>query len=256
VKRVGIIGTGLIGASVGLCARRNGSAVYGHDANPTATRRALELGAIEEIVDFGEIFERCDTIVLATPIGATCSAFDRIRSLAPAWELMIDVASVKMSVQTAAAGLCNFVGTHPLAGSEGSGPDGARAQMFEGRSWVIVPSGVPECDERAQTFIGSLGARPLMMSAREHDAAVAVTSHLPQLLAFLLAPKILASAAEAERLCGPAGLETLRLGRSDRRLWDEIFSANADEVASNGRTLAAALVDACDALKSRPFLER
>lgn len=256
MSHLGIVGTGLVGASIGLCARRNGFSVYGHDANSSTAQRALELGAIDEIAERLQIYEQCDTIVLAMPISATCRELERIRALPGAWQLIVDVASVKMPIQVAATGVANFVGTHPLAGSEASGPDGARARTFEGRSWVVIPSGNVELDDRARTFVQSFGARLLEMTASEHDAALALTSHLPQLLAFLLAPRILEIGAEAEGLCGPAGLETLRLGRSNTKLWTEIFAANADNVASGGRALAAALVDACDALKSGSFPER
>jgi prephenate dehydrogenase len=256
VNRLGIVGGGLIGTSIGLRARQRGTVVYGYDTRSEAAERALERGAFDEVVERERIFSECDTIVLAIPVAAICRELERIRTLAPAWQLLVDVGSVKEEIQRAAAGVANFVGTHPLAGSEARGPDGARADMFEGRTWIVIPSGDAGCDERARNFVRTLGARPLMMAASEHDAALAVTSHLPQLLAFLLAPRIIANGAEAERLCGPAGLEILRLGRSDRQLWAEIFSANADRVAINGRALAAALVDACDVLKTGSFPER
>jgi prephenate dehydrogenase len=256
VNRLGIVGTGLIGASIGLRARRNGLPVYGYDSSIAASKRALELGAIDEVVARSAVFEECDTIVLAMPISATCRELERIRGLDPQWQVILDVASVKRPIQTAAAGVAKFVATHPLAGSEMSGPAGASAAMFDERSWIVISSGDVDCDERAQRFVTSLGARPLAMTAHEHDAALALTSHLPQLLAFLLAPRILGGAGNAERLCGPAGLETLRLGRSDRALWTEIFAANADNLAAGSRELAAALVDACDALKSGSFSER
>lgn len=253
MKHLGILGTGSIGASIGLRTRRNGTYVSGYDVRSAAAEQAREIGAIDEIADREKIFEKCDTVVLATPVAATCGELERAREIRATWDLMIDVASVKKPVCDAARGIANFVGTHPLAGSETSGPIGARTDMFEGRAWVVTPCGDAVAEKRAHDFVSSLGAQSLAVSAEEHDAVLALTSHLPQLLAFLLAPRILAGEEDAKRFCGPAGLEILRLGRSNRRLWDEIFAANAEHVAVEGRALAAALVDACDALKSGTF---
>ncbi len=253
MKRLGILGTGMIGGSIGLRASRNGTHVLGFDVDEAALSTALGLGAIDERVPRDALYERCACVVLATPIDATCEELRRLRDRPPACDLVMDVASVKRVVAAAAAGLRNFVGSHPLAGSERSGPAAAREDLFEGRSWAYVPSGDVALDERARAFILSLGARPGAVEAAAHDAAIAATSHLPQLVAVLIANGMRLRGAQAEGLCGPAALEFLRLGDSSFDLWKEIFAANADEVGAAGQLLAGSLSSICAAIERGEF---
>lgn len=242
---LGIIGTGMIGASVGLRARRNGTRVLGCDKDDAALVEALDRGAIDERVTRDALLERSSCIVIAAPVEATCAELVRLRG-SGAWELLVDVASVKRPIMKAAAGVHAFVATHPLAGNEGSGPGRAGAEIFQGRAWCFVSSGDEALDARACRLIESLGGCPVAVDAESHDAAVAVTSHLPQMVAWLLAERIAAGGELYERLCGPAGREFLRLGGSSPDLWREILRANADNVAPAGRALARDLLSACD----------
>ncbi|HEY9085456.1 MAG TPA: prephenate dehydrogenase/arogenate dehydrogenase family protein [Candidatus Tyrphobacter sp.] len=250
---MGILGTGLIGGSIGLRARRNGVRVLGSDTGDAAASTALARGALDERVPREELYERCDYVVIATPLDAACAELRRLHASPPACSLVIDVASVKRPVVAAAAGLEHFVASHPLAGSELSGPGAASADLFEGRSWAYVPSGDAGLDDLARAFILSLGARPIAIDAASHDAAVAVTSHLPQLVAVALAGRIRAAGPTAEALCGPAAAEFLRLGASNFELWREIFAANADEVAEAGRSLAGQLSSLCASIERGDF---
>lgn len=237
---LGIVGTGLIGASIGQRARQSGMHVAGFDVGPAA-KEALEREAIDEIVTRERLYATCDSVVIAAPVEATCAELESLRGTAGAWKLLIDVASVKRPTVQAGKGVPNFVATHPLAGNEGSGPSCASADLFEGRTWAYVPSGNERRDARFQDFVRAFGAHPHAIDATRHDEIVALTSHLPQLLASLLAPRIREGGREAEMLCGPAGREILRLGESNPALWREIFAANADRIALEATTLIALL---------------
>lgn len=248
VQLLGILGTGLIGSSIGLRARIDGTHVIGCDTDESAIAVALERGAIDECAALDDLYARCQSVVIATPLGAACAELLRLRERAFPCALVMDVASVKRPIAVAGSGVLNFVGSHPLAGSERSGPAAARADLFEAKGWAYLPSGDPALDGRAAAVIRSLGAEPIAIDAPAHDAAVALTSHLPQLVATLLAGRIREAGPSAESLCGPAGREVLRLGRSSAELWREILEANADEIGAAGRALAEALQEFCESL--------
>jgi prephenate dehydrogenase len=253
MKTLGILGTGLIGASIGLRARRNEMRVLGFDESESAGSAALRIGAIDDRITRDALYDRCECVILATPLEATCEELRRLRGRPPACALVMDVASVKRPVAAAAVGVRHFVASHPLAGGERSGPEAAREDLFEDRGWAYVPSGNDALDESARALIGSFGARPVAVDAATHDAAVAVTSHLPQLVAALLAARIRAAGVEAESLSGPAAAEFLRLGDSSFELWRQIFAANADEVGAAGRSLAGSLSSICASMEDGDF---
>jgi prephenate dehydrogenase len=239
---LGIVGTGLIGASIGLRAKKNGMRVVGFDI-ADAAREALGRGAIDEMVTREQLYASCEFVAIAAPVEATCSELRSLSGLMLPWQLLIDVASVKRVVVKAADGVRNFVATHPLAGNEGHGPSCASANLFDGCAWAYVPSG-NDLDARFEDFARSFGAQPFAVGARRHDEVVALTSHLPQLVAFELAPRIRAGGPEAELLCGPAGREILRLGESNPELWREIFAANADRIEIEAASLCESLARA------------
>ncbi len=236
--KLGVIGTGLIGASIGLRARAGGSQVVGCDVNADATRAARDRGAIDAVAGRAEIFASCDTIVLATPLKETIAQLRSPDARSTNAHLLLDVASVKAPIVAAAVGVRNFVATHPLAGGERSGPSAASPAMFEDRPWAYVPSGDAASDRRAVAFIASMGAHAFAVDAADHDRRAARTSHVLQLLAWLVTEHFDEGDAA---LCGPVARELQRIARSDRALWDEIFAANAGNVAREARMLARAL---------------
>jgi prephenate dehydrogenase len=249
---LGIVGTGLIGGSIGLRARKNGMHVLGFDADPQAASRALAAGATDETVGREALYARADTVAIAAHLQATLDELERLRLGDPVRaRLIVDVASVKLPVVAIGAGVRNFVATHPIAGSERSGAEHAHANLFEGRTWSYVPSGDLALDARASDFIQSLGAVPLAVGAAEHDAIVAFTSHLPQLVASVYTHR-----AEARRdrlpgaLCGSLARELLRVGSSGFAMWHDILQANAAKVEPELRSLASALLEAADALRA------
>jgi prephenate dehydrogenase len=245
---VGIVGVGAIGGSIGLRARRNGARVLGFDREPAALQNARDLGAIDESVPVADL-RRTDVLVIAAHLEATLAEIARLRDEGGAPpKLIVDVASVKTPVVRAAGGLPNFVATHPMAGTERSGVAAARADLFDDRPWAYVPSGDAELDERARRFIVSLGGVPVGMSAQEHDRIVAITSHVPQAVAYCYARLLREGDAGAERLCGPVARELLRIAAMSPAMWRPIFAANATNVERELRRLAAELSAAADEL--------
>ncbi len=246
---VGIIGVGAIGGSIGMRARRNGAYVIGADRDPAALEEACRLGAIDAIAAAGELANRAGVLVLAAHLEPTLLELQRLASVPPSKPaLIMDVASVKLPVVRAAKGLKNFVATHPVAGTERSGVRAARDGLFDERTWAYVPTADKELDRRAVAFIESMGAVPLAISAEEHDRIVALTSHLPQLVASCYAQLACAGDGEAERLCGSVARELLRISAMRFTMWRDILQANAENVEPQLRKLIAELEAAADAL--------
>jgi prephenate dehydrogenase len=248
-SRVGIIGAGLIGTSIGLRARALGAHVIGFDTAPAHLAAARAAGAFDQsAASFAAVARECELLVLAMPIEPTVRALEELHTLhASALKLVIDVASVKVRILEAAAGLPAFVGTHPIAGSERSGPQAARADLFAGHSWAYVPAG-QELDQRAIAFIERMGAYPVAVQAAEHDRIVAATSHLPQMLSVALgdalAPRLGDELALA--LCGTGVRSMTRLGASAWSVWQGILASNGPNVAQEVRLLAAILASVAD----------
>jgi prephenate dehydrogenase len=248
---LGIVGTGAIGASIGMRARANGWYVLGCDIDPAALENARRAGAIDAGASRDVLYHDAHVLVLATHLDATLAELESLRSMPVHARLILDVASVKAAVSIAGRGLPHFVASHPMTGTEREGPLAARADLFEGATWAYVPSRKVDLDERARTFIHSLGARPLAIEATEHDRLVARTSHLPQLVAILFASslKTAANLALLDALCGPAGRELRRLAHSSFQMWEAILLHNATNVADAARSLAAQLLASAETLE-------
>lgn len=246
---LGIIGTGALGASIGLRGRDLGWRVSGFDSSESQARAAFEKGAIGEILTRDDLYEQADTVVLAMPPRAIVDELHALRDRSVRAQLVLDVASVKLPVFEAGREVRNFVATHPLAGSERSGPGAARGTLFFGKPWIFVPPGDKALEMRARDFIAAMGARAVASGAAAHDDVLALTSHLPQLFATVFSKTFRQqNIADAEAFCGPVAAELLRLGSSNAELWREIFSYNAENVARHAREFASRLTAAAQAL--------
>jgi prephenate dehydrogenase len=249
---VGLLGTGLIGASIGLCAREAGMRVTGYDERPEHAARALAGGALDAIAGAADELRGAEVLVLATPLEVTLATLARLVRDPPQAGLILDVASLKAPVVRAGAGLTSFVPTHPIAGSERSGPEAARADLFAGKVWTYEPAAPPQAVERARAFIEALGARPVPVDSDEHDRIVALTSDLPQLAAVALGA-LLASRLEepaVTELCGTGVRGAIRLGASPWSMWRSILEANRGPVAREVRSLSAILSEFAEALEA------
>lgn len=245
---LGILGVGAIGGSIGLRARRNGAYVVGADSDPAALENALKFGAIDAIAKTEELMRIADEYVIAAHLEPTLLELERLaRASTPMPGLIMDVASVKVPVVSAAEGLQNFVATHPMAGTELSGVAAACAELFEGCAWAYVPSGDDNLDARARAFIDSMGGVALAMAAEEHDRSVALTSHVPQIVASCYA-SLLRADKSAKRVCGPVARELLRISGMSFAMWRDTLKANAANIGPQLRRLAAELEVAADAM--------
>lgn len=206
---------------------RHGYEVSGWDPDPAVLDAAHQAGAIHHPVGtFEELLAASpDIVVLAGPPRAVIDQAARMESEA----LVIDVAGVKAAV-VAAARPQRFVGTHPMAGREVRGPEGASPSLFRGASWVVVTDGVESRDlALTEELFTLLGARPVQMTAAEHDAAVAMISHLPQVLAAALVNEA-ADRTRALDLAAGSFRDLTRVAASDPALWVDLLSSNSSEV--------------------------
>lgn len=226
-RRAAVIGTGLIGGSVGLALRQEGWHVTGSDQDRTSAERALELGAVDEVgVDAG-----AELTFVAVPVGSVAAA------AAPALEaggVVTDVGSVKAGV-AAEVGHPRFVGGHPMAGSEALGVDGARADLFRGAVWVLTPT--PTTDPRAHALVHSVvrsfGADVITLDPDQHDRVVATVSHVPHLTAaalMSLAARRGESDATLLRLAAGGFRDMTRVAAGDPSMWLDICSDNREAI--------------------------
>ncbi|MBC9957760.1 prephenate dehydrogenase [Yimella sp. cx-51] len=231
MTRVHIIGTGLIGTSIGLALSRAGYPVTLRDPSPTAQAIARDMGA-------GELSDEVDpdvVVVAAPPDVAARAIADALERWPHA--VVTDVASMKLRVldDVAALGadLRRYVGSHPMAGRERSGAVAARADLFNGRTWVICPNEQSDgvAVAAVQELATATGAVVSTMPAEEHDRAVAAVSHVPQLAASLVAARLQDLSDEAIRLSGQGIRDVTRIAESDPMLWTQILSGNAVAIA-------------------------
>jgi prephenate dehydrogenase len=250
LQKVLVVGAGLIGTSIGLALRQRFVDVALDDNAPGRLALAQELGA-GRLASAGERF---DVAVLAVPPDAVPIELLRMQRLGLA-RTYTDVASAKAEPQREAQALgvdmTTYVGGHPVAGRERSGPAAAHLDLFVGRPWVVTSTG--QASEQAVTDVRVLaqacGAIPVAMSADAHDAALATVSHLPHLVASLLAAQLV-SADEATVALGGTGLhDTTRVAAGDPDLWTQILLANAGHLAVALARFADDLARAVDDLK-------
>jgi prephenate dehydrogenase len=253
IERLGIAGTGLIGASIGLRARMLGYFVTGADAQIERAERARARGALDAVVaDPAALVANVDVLVVAMPLDATCAFLADFPRTKVRPRLILDVASLKAPVVRVATGIPGFVATHPIAGSEASGPDAALADLFTGRVWAVVPGENASALAAARTFIKRLGGVVLLVEADEHDRILAFTSHVPQVLAVALGAELQSRLADPvlRELCGTGIRSMTRLGGSSWLMWEPLLSAAAPQVGQEVRRLAAALSDIALALET------
>ncbi|MFA5607634.1 MAG: prephenate dehydrogenase [Leucobacter sp.] len=248
---VHIIGSGLLGASVGLGLRDRGVDVTLEDLSPTTVALAADYGAGRPRAE-GDPSPAL--VVVATPPDVTADAVERALTTYPD-SVVTDVASVKLApfVELTRRGvdLTNYVGSHPMAGRERGGAIMARADLFVGRPWVICRDHEtpPEALALVEAVALDLGAMPLEMTPEEHDRSVGLVSHLPQVLASLLAARLVPATDQAIGLAGGGLRDTTRIASSAPELWVQILGANHEPVVELLDALAADLAEFTDALR-------
>lgn len=261
VGPVRVVGTGLLGASIGLGLRALDVDVVLHDPSPTARTLARDLGAGRLAV----ADEPAPTlVVVAAPPDVTAEVVAAQLAAHPS-AVVTDVASVKQRPLTELVeewgvgpeALRRYVGGHPLAGRERSGAVAARADLFRGRPWVLTPAADadPAAVRVVHDLVIDLGAAPTVMAAEAHDHAVARISHVPQVAASLVAARLVDSDEQAVGLAGQGLRDVTRVAASDPALWVQILGANAGPVAQVLASLRSdldAVISALEALDADP----
>lgn len=255
--KVAVLGVGLIGGSIGLAARRRLEAeVVGCGRSPERLARAVELGAIDRAA--GSVAEACegaDLVFCAGPVAALAGQAREALAAAGPETVVTDVGSTKGELVAALGGDERFIGGHPLAGAETAGVENARADLFEGARWYLTPteqvSGL--LYDRLQRALAGLGARPQAIDPEAHDRLLATVSHLPHVLADVLAAEAAASLAQdSERLpdVGPSFRDMTRVAGSNPAVWADIFASNREAVADSVEAVGERLSEAARLIRS------
>ncbi|MDO5747543.1 MAG: prephenate dehydrogenase [Actinomycetaceae bacterium] len=252
-----VIGSGLLGASIGLRLRASGVEVYLEDTSPTSLQLASDIGAgtpfklSSSREDKGIKADDVAMVIVATPPDvAGAVVVDALERFPRAH--VTDVASVKVSVENEVVlseRSERYVGSHPMAGKEKSGAGKADADLFEGRPWVLVAHDktAPETLRAVRTVAIDVGATPIELGSDLHDESVALVSHVPQLVSSVLAAQLHDAPAEALQLSGQGLRDTTRIAHSDPRLWTAIIAGNKHKIAQALNNIADELRELSDA---------
>jgi prephenate dehydrogenase len=241
VRRVALIGTGLIGGSIGLALTRDGADVRAYDADPDQAARAVAMGAVADVAFSVEDAVRgADVTIVATPVGLVAELV--VAALDAGAPVVTDVGSVKApilrEVEQARPKLASrFVGGHPMAGSEQDGLDGAAVDLFAGATWVLTPTDRtdPDAHTAVRSLVAELGAEIIEITPLHHDALVAVVSHVPQLAATTLMD-VAATTGEDNaillRLAAGGFRDMTRIAAGHPGIWPDICMANRDAIVA------------------------
>jgi len=248
--RVAIVGCGLIGGSLALAIRRRwpGSQVIGIDRNEVLAQ-AERLQAITAGGDTLALAADADLIVLAAPVRQNLGVLRRLTQAITGEALVTDVGSTKRSIVEAARALpdrLRFVGGHPLAGAAVGGIEAARADLFDGRTWLVTPDATRGDDDvrQLEAFVTGLGATPRRIAVAEHDRLLADVSHLPQITASALMHVVGQRVGEEGLALAGRGLrDTTRLAASPADIWRDV-------AATNHTAIRAALDDLISVLQA------
>ena len=228
---VRVVGTGLLGTSIGLGLRARGIDVILADASPTNLSIAVDYGA-GRAATFGDLPQ---LIVVCVPPDVTAEIVARELAAHPQ-AIVTDVASVKLAplqeLRALGADVSRYIGGHPMAGRERGGPLAGRADLFVGRPWVVAAHDAISYQQATaiDDLILDLGATLVEMSPEEHDSAVALISHVPQVVSTIMARRLTDAAGSALNLAGQGLRDVTRVAASDPELWVQILGANAEPV--------------------------
>ncbi len=257
-RRLALLGTGLIGGSFGLAVRKHfpDARVIGWDREEVL-RQAESRGAVHEgCADLGRAVAGADLIYVALPVGLTLELLPEIARRAESQTLVTDACSTKAALCKAAArhfrSGAQFLGGHPMAGKEGSGIGAADGELFRGAQYALIGE-ASDADPRVQAFAGvveAIGARPVWLDAETHDWAVAIVSHLPQLVSLALAGVVREETDETGlplTLAGRGLHDALRLAGSPYAVWRDITLTNTENI----RRALDRVIQAIDHLRMR-----
>jgi prephenate dehydrogenase len=247
--RVALSGTGLIGASLGQALCELGHEVVAWDPNPEHLQIAFDNGSADTMAtDLDDLLASDpELLVLAGPPSQVCDALSSLQTDA----VVMDVAGVKLPVMQAVQPGTRFVGTHPMAGRETSGPEAAGPALFRGAAWVVCSGDASEDDVGiVESVILDVGGRPLRMDAADHDGAVAAISHGPQLLAGSLVHHAVDTGSALELAAG-SFRDLTRVAASDPDLWLDVLDTNREAVLGTIASLQQRLGELAQAIEDR-----
>jgi prephenate dehydrogenase len=234
VRSLAVVGTGLIGASVALAARRAGvEDVRGYDPDAEALAGAVERGAVEAASSLADAVADVELAVVAAPVARLASSVAEV--LEASSGTVTDVGSTKGAVVRAARSDARFIGGHPVCGSEARGAANARAELFDGATWFLTPVAQtdPERYRSLHAFVSAVGAVPIAVDPDAHDRLVALTSHLPHALANLIVNQAGATRIDGHEPLAAAGgslRDMTRVAGANPRIWIDIFLDNAGAI--------------------------
>lgn len=248
ISRARVIGTGLLGTSIALGLREHAVEVDLDDSSPSRLRLAEDYGAGQAVTPATPATPDPDLVVVATPPDVTAAVVsDAVNRFPEA--VVMDVASVKNAiVESVADTTGRFVPTHPMAGRERGGPTAARVDLFTGRPWVVCAEDSPASGIVRQ-LVAALGGFAVSMTPEEHDRAVAVLSHLPQVVSSSVAAELISADAAWLELAGGGVRDVTRIAGSDPELWAQILEGNHAAVADVVQTVADRLSAVAGALR-------
>ena len=237
--KITVIGLGLIGGSLAIGLRENGYAteIMGVDKNPDYANRALELGLIDKIVDFTEGVLKADIVLVAVPVNTMVDILPKILDSVDN-QIVMEVGSTKVNILEAVKHhpkRANFIATHPMAGTEFSGPDAAIPHLFEGKACVLcnVEDSSAEAHRRAVELYSSLKMKIVYLDSESHDVHTAYVSHIAHISSFALALTVLEKERDEDKIFELASggfNSTVRLAKSNPDTWIPIFMQNRDNV--------------------------
>jgi prephenate dehydrogenase len=244
---LGIIGLGAIGGSLARQAKRAGMAkVVGWSPQPSERATAAQQGALDDApARASDVARVADLLILAAPPAANVAQLEALTPHLKPGALVTDVGSVKRAIVARAEELglgARFAGSHPLAGTHRHGFEASRADLFRGAVVYVTPctGGADAAREIAHFWQEVLSAEPVVVDAARHDAQLAATSHVPQVVASLLGDYLARHAPRGSSF-GPGAMDTTRLAASDAELWTEILLMNRDEILPALRALEESL---------------
>ena len=238
---VGVIGLGLIGGSMALDLKRRGFAgeVLGVEQDPVAAEAAKTIGLVDEVVPYEDCINRADIIVVAVPVGAAVKMVpDILNHFGEEEKIVIDVCSTKSQICHATQYhplRGRFVSTHPMAGTEYSGPWAAQPGLFDGRACIFANSeeSSPKALKTIEELYAVLNMRPIYMNADQHDVHTAYVSHISHVTSFALALTVLDKEKDEKHIFDLASggfSSTVRLAKSNADMWVPILSQNHDNI--------------------------
>ena len=240
-KKVGIIGIGLIGGSIAKALRSRAWAtkLWGVDANPTHAKKALELGLVDQMATLEEAMAEMDLVVCAVPVENLVGILPSIMDALKPGQIVIEVGSTKTPVFEALKNhpkRAQFVSTHPMAGTEFSGPEAAVEGLFTGKRGVICDKEMSSPEALAtieNLYEEGLGMQLIYMGSIEHDVHTAYISHISHICSFALANTVLEKEKDEKRIfeLASTGFEsTVRLAKSSPETWSQIFHQNQENL--------------------------